>query len=63
MKRRPTSSRCEARHAQTCKLKGCEGYGETSVRNLFAAIDARRKSRCDRLILGSASAMSARPRR
>jgi DNA ligase (NAD+) len=32
------------------KLRDREGYGETSVRNLFAAIDARRKIELNRLI-------------
>jgi len=32
------------------KLRDREGYGETSVRNLFAAIDARRKVELNRLI-------------
>jgi len=32
------------------KLKDREGYGETSVRNLFAAIDARRRIELNRLI-------------
>ena len=40
-----------------------EGYGETSVRNLFAAIDARRPLGCTASSLRSASATSARPRR
>ena len=33
------------------KLMQSEGYGETSVRNLFAAIDARRSIELHRLIL------------
>ncbi|MBA2399141.1 MAG: NAD-dependent DNA ligase LigA [Bradyrhizobium sp.] len=36
----------------TSKLMQREGYGETSVRNLFAAIDARRKIELHRLIYG-----------
>lgn len=34
----------------TLQLERLEGYGETSVRNLFAAIDARRKIELHRLI-------------
>ena len=34
----------------TSKLMAREGYGETSVRNLFAAIDARRRIELHRLI-------------
>ncbi|HEY0328364.1 MAG TPA: NAD-dependent DNA ligase LigA [Rhodopseudomonas sp.] len=34
----------------TLKLEEIEGYGETSVRNLFAAIDARREIELNRLI-------------
>jgi DNA ligase (NAD+) len=41
----------EARdRANLKKLKDREGYGETSVRNLFAAIEARRRIGLDRLI-------------
>jgi DNA ligase (NAD+) len=36
----------------TSKLMEREGYGETSVRNLFAAIDARRSIELHRLIFG-----------
>ena len=39
-----------ARRARKRKLKDREGYGETSVHNLFAAIDARRENRTNRLI-------------
>ena len=39
----------EARNAEL-KLEEIEGYGETSVRNLFAAIDARREISLERLI-------------
>jgi DNA ligase (NAD+) len=39
----------QARNA-TLKLEDLEGYGETSVRNLFAAIDARRRIELNRLI-------------
>jgi DNA ligase (NAD+) len=35
---------------ETLQLERLEGYGETSVRNLFAAIDARRKIELHRLI-------------
>ena len=39
----------EARNAEL-KLEEIEGYGETSVRNLFAAIDARREISLERFI-------------
>jgi len=39
----------KARNAEL-KLEDLEGYGETSVRNLFAAIDARRNIELNRLI-------------
>jgi DNA ligase (NAD+) len=39
----------EARNAEL-KLEAIEGYGETSVRNLFAAIDARREISLERFI-------------
>jgi DNA ligase (NAD+) len=39
----------QARNAKL-KLEEIEGYGETSVRNLFAAIDARREIALDRFI-------------
>ncbi len=46
------------------KLKDREGYGETSTRNLFAAIEARAASRRSTASsMRSASAMSARPTR
>ncbi|MBV6487500.1 MAG: DNA ligase [Pseudorhodoplanes sp.] len=35
---------------RTIKLEGQEGYGETSVRNLFAAIEERRRIPLDRFI-------------
>jgi len=37
---------------ELAKLREREGYGETSVRNLVAAIDARRKISLDRFIYG-----------
>ncbi|WP_159728057.1 NAD-dependent DNA ligase LigA [Methylosinus sp. Ce-a6] len=41
----------EARDEQSLtKLKNREGYGETSVRNLFAAIDARRSAPINRFL-------------
>jgi DNA ligase (NAD+) len=43
-----TLQKRDARSAK--KLRDREGYGETSVRNLFAAIDARRKIELNRLI-------------
>ena len=43
-----TFEKRDARDAK--KLRDREGYGETSVRNLFAAIDARRKIEQNRLI-------------
>ncbi len=43
-----TLQKRDARAAK--KLKDREGYGETSVHNLFAAIDARRKIELNRLI-------------
>ena len=43
----------EARDARSLKrLKDREGWGETSARNLFAAIDARRTIALDRFIFG-----------
>ena len=49
--RRPTSSRCRsATTRSTSKLMEREGYGETSVRNLFAAIEARRSIALNRFI-------------
>ena len=46
------------------KLEEIEGYGETSVRNLFAAIEERRTDFAGAFHLSrSACAMSARPRR
>ena len=48
---RPTSSRWKTRDARaSTKLDEREGFGETSVRNLFAAIDARRTIALDRFI-------------
>ena len=53
----------EARNKKI-KLEEVEGYGETSVRNLFDAIDARRETfRWSASSTRSASAMSARPPR
>ncbi|MBS0532301.1 MAG: NAD-dependent DNA ligase LigA [Proteobacteria bacterium] len=43
-----TLEKRDARAAK--KLRDREGYGETSVRNLFAAIDARRRIELNRLI-------------
>lgn len=40
----------ERDRASLTKLKNREGYGETSVRNLFAAIDARRRVPVNRFI-------------
>ena len=40
----------QKRDARAKKLRDREGYGETSVHNLFAAIDARRKIELNRLI-------------
>jgi DNA ligase (NAD+) len=40
----------ERDRASLTKLKNREGYGETSVRNLFAAIDARRRVPINRFI-------------
>ena len=51
-----------ARNAKL-KLEEIEGYGETSVRNLFAAIEERREFRWSVLSLRSACATSARPPR
>ena len=45
------------------KLEEVEGFGETSVRNLFSAIAARCEISLERFIYHSASAMSAKPRR
>ena len=45
------------------KLQDEEGYGETSVRNLFDAIEAAARSRSTASSMRSASAMSARRRR
>ena len=48
---RPTSSRWRrATSARRKKLEDREGYGETSVRNLFAAIEERRKIPLNKLI-------------
>ena len=41
----------QKRNAQDCKLEEIEGYGETSVRNLFAAIESRRTHRAGALHL------------
>ena len=50
--------------ASLTKLKDRDGYGETSTRNLFAAIEARARAAAQPLHLSrSASAMSARPMR
>ena len=35
---------------RSCKLEEVEGFGETSVRNLFASIDARREIALERFI-------------
>src|SRR5215212_7491392 len=40
----------EARNSKQFKLEDVEGYGETSVRNLFAAIRARREISLERFI-------------
>ena len=45
---RPTSSRWRRSTKSNCSTE--EGYGETSVRNLFAAIDQRREIALDRFI-------------
>ena len=52
----------EARNRKI-KLEEEEGYGETSVRNLFAAIERGARFRSTASSTRSASAMSARPRR
>ena len=46
---RPTSSRCEERNSKI-HLEEVEGFGETSVRNLFGAIEARREIALERFI-------------
>ena len=46
---RPISSNCRRRNKEI-KLEEREGYGETSVRNLFAAIEQRREIALDRFI-------------
>ncbi|PWB89463.1 DNA ligase (NAD(+)) LigA [Methylocystis sp. MitZ-2018] len=40
----------ERDHASLTKIKNREGFGETSVRNLFAAIEARRRAPINRFI-------------
>ena len=40
----------EARNRRSIKLEEVEGYGETSVRNLFGAIHARREISLERFI-------------
>ncbi len=52
----------EARNKKI-RLEEVEGFGETSVRNLFGAIAARRASRWSGSFMRSASATSARRRR
>ena len=70
VRRRPTSSRsASAMPKNLKKLKDVEGFGEVSVRNLFAAIDARREIALDRFLnalgirhVGETTAKAARPR-
>jgi len=58
----------QARNAKL-KLEGIEGYGETSVRNLFAAIEERRRISLERFIfalgmrhVGETTALALAPR-
>ena len=62
--RRRTSSRSQRAQRRSCRSSTeREGWGETSARNLFAAIDARRSIALTASSTRSASRISARPTR